>query len=268
MHWLCGSECVQPPRTVFSKLPRAHISVPGFDGSLELLLHLLGQGELEITAVSLAGVADQYLAAVRLLPDDAHKLDFLAEFLVAAAHLLVLKSRTLLPREAARVEQDDVLDDAALAERLQEYRRYRAAAARLHERQEQGARAFPRLAPPPLPPAGPPPRLEAAAPEQLARALQRLLASRAPRSEPEPPPRLTIGDRIAQVRQALREQDRVAFLSLAATCETRGDLIVTFLAILELYRGQEIDIAQDALFGEIWIARQARPDTPGTSEHA
>jgi segregation and condensation protein A len=236
-------------------LQPVHLSVPGFDGSLELLLHLLGQGEMKITAVSLAGVSDQYLASLRLIPDGALKLGFLAEFLIVAAQLLVLKSRALLPRETAPIELEEMLDEASLAERLQEYRRYRAAASRLHERQARGERAFIRTAPPPLPIAGPPPRLESAAPEQLARALQRLLATRAPKETPEQPPRLTIGDRIDQIRAALHDNERVAFLALAATCETRGDLICTFLAILELYRASEIEIAQDSLFGDIWLAR-------------
>ena len=255
-------------KTAYSSLSSAPIAIEGFDGSLELLLHYLDDGKLEITAISLAAIADQYLATVRFLPHDSLKMDFLAEFLVVGAQLLVIKSRALLPREADRIDADDALDENALEERLREYRRFRQAAGQLGDRQARGERAFHRTAPPPLPPKAPPPRLERAAPEQLAAALQRLLATKLPEAaRPEPPPRITIGQRIEQVRRALRERGRVSFEWLAEDCLTRGELIVTFLALLELYRKWEIVIEQDDLFGEIWIgAGSATAVTESTDE--
>jgi segregation and condensation protein A len=243
-------------KTAYAALSDAPLSLEGFDGSLELLLHHLDDGRLEITAVSLAQVADQYLATVRLLPHDTLKLDFLAEFLVVGAQLLVYKSRALLPREAARSTEAETLDDAVLEERLREYRRFREAAGALGQRQERGERAFSRTVPPPLPPPAAPPKLERAAPEQLAAVLQKMLAARLPKvtSLPEPPPRVTIGQRIEQIREAIRTRGRVSFQWLADDCQTRGELIVTFLALLELYRKWEIGLEQDELFGEIWIA--------------
>jgi len=258
-----GQQVARPVvKTAFSSLPTALIQTDGFSGPLELLLHLLGRGEWEITSISIAAVSDQYLEMVRLLPAGGQRLDFLAEFLVVGAQLLVLKSRALLPREASRVDTEEILDEAAIESRLREYRHYRQAATQLHERQERGARAFSRMAPPPLPPAAPPPQLERAAPEQLAAALQRLLAARAPAREPEAPPRVTINERMTQVREALRERRRVSFVWLADDCETRGELIVTFLAVLELYRTHEIELEQDELFGEIWIAHASGARAP------
>jgi segregation and condensation protein A len=233
----------------------------GFSGPLELLLHLLGDGRVAITTIPVASVADQYLAFVRLLPADAPRLDFLAEFLVVAAQLLVLKSRTLLPRGAAR-DEAEALDEAALEERLREYRRYRRAAADLGQRQARGQRAFARLAPPPLPPA-PPPRLTQAAPERLAAALDRLLASRPSEPTPAPAPRMTIAVQIARIRRALAEWGRVSFQALGEECSTRGELVVTFLAILELCRAQAVVLEQADLFGDIWIvAAPAAPPAP------
>jgi segregation and condensation protein A len=243
-------------KTAYAALSDAPLALDGFDGSLELLLHHLDEGKLEITAISLARVADQYLATVRLLPHAALKLDFLAEFLVVGAQLLVYKSRALLPREAARAGADETIDESLLEERLREYRRFREAAGQLGERQARGTRAFHRTAPPPLPPPAPPPKLERAAPEHLAAALQKLLAARAPRQDsvlPEPPPRVTIGERIEQIRTAIQRRGRVSFKWLADDCQTRGELIVTFLALLELYRKWEIGLEQEELFGEIWI---------------
>lgn len=241
-------------KTAFAPLPAAPIQVPGFEGPFELLLHLLDDGELEITRVSLAAVTEQYLDVLRLLPSDAFRLDCLAEFLLVAAQLLVLKSRALLPRQEPPAVEES-LDEGALELRLAEYRHYRDAAGGLRERQERGERAYARQAPLPLPPAAPPPRLEQAAAAQLAAALQRLLASHVPAPQPASPPRVTLAERIAQVRQAVALQGRVGFSWLAAGCASRADLIITFLATLELCRAQAVRLEQDELFGEIWLSR-------------
>lgn len=238
---------------MFATLPSTPIRIPGFEGPFELLLRLLDEGELEITRVSLAAVAGQYFDFLRLLPLDAFRLDCLAEFLVVATQLLVLKSRALLPRQEPPPAPDEVLDEGALEERLAEYRRYRDAAAGLRERQERGERAFARQAPPPLPPAAPPPRLEHGAPEQLAAALQRLLAVHLPAPQPAAIPRVSLTERIAQVHQVVLAQGRVSFTWLAAGCASRADLIITFLATLELFRARTLRLAQDELFGEIWL---------------
>lgn len=241
-------------RSALQSLPDAHISVEGFEGPLELLLHLVDQEKIALTSVALAGVAGQYLDIVRLLPNGEHRLDFLAEFLVIGAQLLLLKSRALLPREAQRQPEEVEVDELTLDARLREYRRIRVAAGELLERQERGARSFSRIAAPPLPAPPAPPQLERAAPEQLAAAMQRLLDARPPVAGPEAPPRVTIAGRIEQVRLLVGERGRVSFLWLAADCQSRAELIVTFLAVLELYRSFAIDLEQDQVFGEIWIA--------------
>src|SRR5262245_61904560 len=190
----------QAPLVRTSIAPGANrIAVDGFEGPLELLLHLLDQRSLDITVVSLVAVTEQYLGWVRALPSGPAALDALAEFLVVATHLLLLKSRALLPRQEAAPRDDDVVDAETLEQRLIEYRRYRAAAMRLHERHQSGVRAFARLAPAPPPPAEPP-RLERADPGDLARALLRLLAARAPAETPPAPPRTTLAGRIDEVR--------------------------------------------------------------------
>lgn len=241
-------------RSALAVLPAAPISVDGFDGPLELLLHLLDEGQLEVTAISLAAVAEQYLAFVRVLPPDQPRLDFLSEFLVVGAHLLLLKSRALLPPEAVQSATEEVLDEASLEARLAEYRRYRQAADRLRERDERGERAFARQAPPPYPPPAAPPHLEAADPAHLARALQRLLEARPPRPMPPAAPRVSLAERLVEVRAAVAAHLRLPFAWLIASCPTRADLIITFLAILELYRASAVSLEQDELFGEIWLA--------------
>jgi chromatin segregation and condensation protein Rec8/ScpA/Scc1 (kleisin family) len=99
-------------------------------------------------------------------------------------------------------------------------------------------------------------------PEQLAAALQRQLAARAPAAEPAAPPRVTLGERIEQVRRAVAEYGAVSFSWLAGGCESRGELIITFLAVLELYRARLVLLEQGGLFGEIWLRQAARANLP------
>jgi segregation and condensation protein A len=129
-----------------------------FDGPLELLLLLIEQRRLPITQVSLAQVADQYLAQVHAQP--ALDADLLADFLVIGGKLLLLKSRALLLTDEPDVEVEEVASD--LADRLATYRVFRAAADVLRELEQRGERMYPTLreplvttAPAPLAPLGP-----------------------------------------------------------------------------------------------------------------
>src|SRR5919204_200534 len=121
------------------------LELPAFQGPLDLLLTLIERRRLAITDVSLAAVADQYLQAVRSLPE--RDPDLLGEFLVIAARLLLLKSRALLP-QADEPDEEESPDD--LAERLEEYRRFKEAALALAARFESGEQAFPHPPPPDL----------------------------------------------------------------------------------------------------------------------
>jgi segregation and condensation protein A len=103
-------------------------------------------------------------------------------------------------------------------------------------------------------------------PEQLAAALQRLLAARAPAAEPLAPPRVTLGQRIEQVRQAVADYGAVSFSWLAGGCESRAELILTFLAVLELFRAGLVRLEQGGLFDEIWLRQASRAGGTGAGE--
>src|SRR5579864_7678572 len=132
-----------------------------FDGPLELLLMLIEQRRLPITSVSLAQVADQYLAQVHAQP--AIDPNLLADFLVIGGKLLLLKSRALLLTEEPDPEVEEVASD--LAERLATYRVFRAAAEMLRELEQRGGRMYPTLREPAISTALPP--LTALEPEAL-----------------------------------------------------------------------------------------------------
>jgi segregation and condensation protein A len=231
------------------------LKLDGFDGPLDLLLSLIERHELDITTISLARVADDYLAHVRAEPTPDPEL--LSGFISVAARLLLIKSAVLLPRprhEAA--ETDEVEDPTDLTARLREYDSFRRAAASLRGREESGLRSYMRLAP--LEPPARQPRAGGAAPGDLLRALERVAATAlrdaAPETvEPEP---FTIGQKIELLRDRCRGGICVSFRGLLAGC-SRAEIVATFLALLELLRLAEVEIQQDQRYGDIQITGRA-----------
>lgn len=231
------------------------ITLPTFTGPLDLLLRLIERAELDVTAIALARVADQYLAHVRSLEEVDPRA--VAEFVSLAARLLLIKSRALLPRPAveSRAAAEDA-DAEALARQLREYRRFKQAAALLRGWQEQDRRMFLRLAPPPTPGLPPPPVSHSLS--ELLAALQRRLQLALPLDEATAltlGPRLTVGQVVARVRERLARASWFSFEDLFGEAATREDVIVTFWAVLELLKRRAVSVEQDGLFGTISIGR-------------
>ncbi len=222
-----------------------------FEGPLDLLLHLIEKEDLDITTVSLVQVTDQYLQFVHAA--EQINLEALADFVAIGARLLFLKSRALLPRsQEPLAEADEVDDGEELARLLEEYRDYKAAAAAFRELEDKGFRAFPRLAPPPDVPL--PLGLDGVSLRLLVRIFQEAL-DRKP-AEEEPPPviqreEITVQQKVAAITQALGRTRRVSFRALVTDCRTRVEIIVSFLAVLELIKSLRLRAEQDELFGDI-----------------
>jgi segregation and condensation protein A len=234
------------------------ITLPTFEGPLDLLLRLIERAELDITTIALARVADQYLAHVRAMDEpDAHAL---AEFVGLAARLLLIKSRALLPRPAAEARAagaDDDADAESLARQLREYQRYKQLAAMLRAWQDDERRTFLRTAPIPAPAAPEPPPLNHTITELIA-AVQRRLQLTLPLDEATVlslPSRLTVGQIAVRVRERLAFQSWFSFDDLLAEATSRQDVIVAFWAILELLKRRSIVVEQDGLFGIISVGR-------------
>jgi segregation and condensation protein A len=226
-----------------------------FDGPLDLLLSLIERRELDITAISLADVTEEYLGYVRSLPTVDPEL--LSEFIGIGAKLLLIKSTALLPTREQRTALEEIDDPTDLTERLREYQAIRQAATSLREREESGLRSYLRLAP--LAPPARPPRGGAGAPADLRRALERiaLLAIREAPGETVRREQFTIGEKIAVVRRCCPDGARVSFAALLRG-GSRGEIVATFLAVLELLRLSEIDVEQGERFDEILIVGLAR----------
>jgi segregation and condensation protein A len=230
-----------------------------FEGPLDLLLYLIEREELDITAVSLVQVTDQYLSFLR----GGEQIDAtaLAEFIAIGARLLLLKSRALLPKPHIDEEpEDDIAED--LVQRLREYRRFKEIAATLQEIEEQGLRAYPRLAPPtdlPLPTG-----LDGVTLDLLLSIFQETL-ERTPAEEEEEEVvverhEVTVEQKVRELGDELRQRRRVSFRRWISACRTRVEVIVSLMAVLELIKSLELRAEQDRLFGDInLVALERQP---------
>jgi segregation and condensation protein A len=233
------------------------VDLPVFQGPLDLLLSLIERDELDITRVSLAQVADQYLAFLKQVKED--RPDLLVDFLVIAAKLVLIKSQALLPRPAtiAPEGEQDVGDE--LVEQLRRYKQFKAAASKLGERHQQGLRTFVRLAPPPK--VEPQPDLSGVTLADLLTAVQEAMNVLPPAASVDQmisQTRITIKGQMDLIRQQIREHRHVVFQEMLRAARGRIEIAITLLAILELMKRQEINVRQDRLFGIITI-EQAHP---------
>lgn len=229
------------------------VRLPVFEGPLDLLLHLIEERELDITKVSLATVTDQYLDYISQVEKlEAEKL---ADFLIIAAKLLLIKSRMLLPQppvEAEDEEEEDVGDE--LVRRLIEYRRFKGAAQELRFREERGLRAYARLLPAPQP--EPTVHLEGITLDALVFAVRQALESKTASSANDvvTPLQISLPDRIAHLESLLDRQRRYSFTRILEQAASRMEIIVTFLALLQLMKRRKVVVEQSELFGEIMIS--------------
>jgi segregation and condensation protein A len=235
------------------------VSTPVFEGPFDLLLHLITRDQVDIYEVSLASIVDAYVAMIEQMR--AVDLEVATEFLMIAAVLLELKTRGLLPgkddvdldEELAIWEERDLL----LA-RLLECKTFKDAAAAMSELMVGASRSWPRLA-------GLDDRYADLAPDLLAGTTPedlRLAFIRA--TAPKPVPRVTL-EHVAVVRTTVAEAIDELVIQLPTSCpmtfrrltghlQSRVEVIVRFLAILELYKRGVVDVVQARTFGELHIS--------------
>ena len=224
--------------------------LPSFEGPLDVLLRLIERDQLAISEISLLAVFDQFLAHLDTL--EAHAPDAIAEFVMVAGRLSVLKSRALLPRPAKAVEEPDEID---LVRQLEEYRAVKAAAELLAVRQRTGSGAFGRGEAVAHPAPGPT-RVAPQPPSALAEAVGRWLTRMPPKPALLPPHRIvSLREMISRITSALEREARVSFGRIRASCDGPQDTAVAFLAILTLMRRQAVIATQTELFGSIELSR-------------
>ena len=232
----------------------AEISLPVFEGPLDLLLHLIERDDLDITAVSLVSVTDQYLKAIR--SGDGFEPHALAEFVSVGAKLIYLKSKALLPRPDADPEAEIDDDDVGreLVDLLREYKRFTEVVNMLAQRQDSGMRSYARMAPPLVVPEGT--GLSNVTVDKLA-AIMREILGRKPivraRAVIIRDTAMTLNERVLDFRERLRKRGKFSFRRAILECKDRLEVVVSFMAILELLKTGECDARQDASWGDIEV---------------
>jgi len=227
------------------------VSLPMFEGPLDLLLHLIKKSEVQITDIPIASITDQYLAMLDELPE--LNLDGAGEYLVMAATLTYIKSRMLLPTPP---EDEEAAEDprAELVQQLVEYQRFREVAVALGERNVLGRDVFPGAGE--KPEAGPPdeerPAVRDASIGDLLDALRDVLKRiRPPRAHEVRTETLSIHECVVRILARFALGETVEFASLFAADAHRAEVIVTFLALLELIRLRVVRARQPERFGSI-----------------
>ena len=231
------------------------ISLPLFEGPLDLLLHLIRENEIDIYNIPIAEITRQYLEYLGNM--EALDLEIAGEWLVMAATLTEIKSRMLLPREKPVPSDEEDQNDPRkeLVERLIEYERFKTAAELFKEREDMRSKVFMR---------GPAElqfdlkpvfSLENISPEDLLSALQSVLA------EAEGEPVTTLQRRKITVRMRIRElwyrvresAGQLTFRELFDEDRTPTEIVITFLALLELLKSGRVVARQEEAFGPIMI---------------
>jgi segregation and condensation protein A len=227
------------------------VNIPVYEGPLALLLDLIERAELDITTVALAQVTDQYLSYVRALeqvtPDD------ISSFLVIASKLIQIKSEALLPRPPVR-EMGEIDPAEDLARQLRLYKRYKEIGLWLEDRQSRNLRTFLRVAPPPKVEAKL--DLSGISLADLLDAAERIFTQEQEKQSLGTvitAPKITIREKIELIATRLRIERKASFRDLLGENPTRLEIVVTFLALLELVKRYRVQAQQEALFSDIAI---------------
>ena len=229
-----------------------------FEGPLDLLLYLIKRDEVDIYDISIERITKQYLAYMEAF--QVLNIDLAGEFIVMAANLLYIKSRTLLPVDQQMADEEAEEEDPRfeLIRQLIEYKKFKEAAANLRNQEALRENLFPRS--PVTPELAPQETLlvEEVGIFDLINAFQKVLK----RLEKKPEDlreifaeNFTVSEKIDHVLRVLHVGVSLRFDELFADAASRTEIVVTFLAMLELIRLKQLRVRQDAHFGEIWIDR-------------
>ena len=252
------------PEGVESTLPEdaPRILLPVFEGPLDLLLYLIRREKVDIHDIPIAPITRQYMEYLDVMRE--LNLDVAGEFLVMAATLIHIKAKMLVPLDPTEAQGEEELEDPreALVQRLLEFQRYKEAAGVLHQKAEIRAATWTR------PEASLPQFVDDQGEEMLeaglfdlVSAFKELLERRKTLLAHEiAEAGKSVEQRMDELMVLIREGESVEFLELFASQETKADMIVTFLALLELIRLKQVKVYQRGVFGAIRVFRPVGPD--------
>ncbi|MBI2389356.1 MAG: segregation/condensation protein A [Deltaproteobacteria bacterium] len=231
------------------------VTLPVFEGPLDLLLHLVQKHELSITELPVSFVTEKYLEYLALMKE--LQIDIASEYLVMAATLAHLKSKTLLPPDPRQDGDDgDSLEELdpreELIRRLLQYQKYKDAAEKLGAREVAGRDVFVRP-PVPVQASGDGPLAEFSV-FKLIEAFQSVLSNAKVKIQHEvTADRITITERIHELVEVMRLRPRMLFEEIFDGATTRFDYVITFLAMLEMTRLRMTRVYQSEPYAPIHI---------------
>lgn len=237
---------------ISTKFPDTYrVETPVYQGPLDLLLQLIEKAELDITKLALAQVTDQYLRYIRGL--NHLETNEISLFLVIASKLLQIKSSVLLPRPSSYDEDGEEVGDE-LVQQLIEYKKFRELAKKFNEREQMGLKTYLRLAPPPKPdktfdPSG----INLQSLKYAARDVFTRMISDIDLQKSITQPRYSIRLKMTQIVDELQKKGNLSFYSLLISSKTRIEIVVTFLALLELIKQRLVEVQQENLFTDIVV---------------
>jgi segregation and condensation protein A len=259
-------ERVTVPEGMESVLPEdaPRILLPLFEGPLDLLLYLIKRERIDVHDIPIAPITHQYMEYLDVMQELS--LDVAGEFMVMAATLIHIKSKMLVPIEPTEAEGDEEHVDPReeLVQRLLEFQRYKEAAGVLHQQAQIRAAQWTR-------PDTVLPSFDDAGEEMLEAGLYDLIAAFkelldrrkaliAHEVEGEGP---SVEQRMEELVAMIKEGESLEFLALFASLETKAEMIVTFLALLELIRLKRARVYQRGMFGPIRVFRPVGPPAEG-----
>lgn len=228
------------------------VKIEKFEGPLDLLLELIESRKLQVTDISLAEVTDQFLSYLK--SHEEIEVGSLANFVVVASRLLLIKSKALLPfLELTQEEEEDIVD---LEKQLREYQKFRAAAKTLAEMFGQKNICFTREYKEVVADFFYPPRN--IGPGELKNIFNRIIDENPPMAElPKDilKSKISIEDKIRHIAQIIKERIELSFHSLHNAKQGKEHVVADFLAILELSRQKILAIEQKEMFGEIKLIK-------------
>lgn len=237
------------------------VKIQVFEGPLDLLLHLIEKNKLNIYDIPIVEITDQYISYVEQMEDE--NLDVVSEFLIMAATLIEIKSRMLLPKEEVEEEEDPREE---LVQRLLEYKIYKYAAGELEKMRETAGQVFYGNARIPAEvlnyeeEVDPDEVLSDLTLRRLNEIFQEVMKKKQNKIDPI---RSTFGKiekeevrveaKLVDIRKQIRGLKKINFRTLLEIQATKTELVVTFLAVLELMKMGVIEVKQESIHGDIWI---------------
>jgi len=235
------------------------LKLDSYEGPLDLLLYLIQRNELDITEISIEKVTEQYLEYINMM--EILDLDIASDFVLMAATLIQLKSQSILPSDKED-KRTPKYSYGELVQQLLEYKKFKDAVSLFEEKLEYRSKLYGRHKPSSI-------KVNQNEDIKINATLFNLLSAfksalelyrEKPQMKVPERENITVEDKMAELTKILKDRTEITFGDLLSTINSRFELVVTFLAILELVRLREIIVSQKGLFDELWIKSKIKND--------